>query len=510
MGRYMEYIVNGKEMKAFDRNTIEHFHVPSLVLMERAALAVVNLIETRELDCTRVLILCGSGNNGADGLAVARLLHLKNLSVEVLLTGEKSHFTPEMKQQHEIAVQYEIPFVKNLEACEDRYSLIVDALLGVGLSGRVKPPQEAVLKKINQFHGIKVAVDIPSGISADHGSLPGEVFRADFTVTFAYKKLGMLLYPAADVCGEIVVADIGIDRRSWLERKPFLCHLTRKDLAFLADRPKDANKGSFGRILLIAGGINMAGAAVLAARAAYRTGCGLVRIYTPEENRQIIQTAVPEAILTSYSVKKPDLNVMNECLSWADVIVVGPGLGTDETAQHILKNTLKNAAVPMVVDADALNIISGQVEVLLNPHTELIVTPHLGEMARLSGLAVSYIKENIVQTAEYFARTYNVLCVLKDSRTVVSVPFGRTYLNLSGNSGMATAGSGDVLSGIIGSLLAQGYAAEQAAAGGVFLHGLAGDCAATAKGQHSVMAGDIVERIPDVFQIIRQEWKEEK
>ena len=243
----------------------------------------------------------------------------------------------------------------------------------------------------------------------------------------------------------------------------------------------------------------MAGAAVLAAKAAYRSGGGLVRIYTPEENRIILQTAVPEAILTTYSAKKADTQQLIECLSWADVIILGPGIGKSDVAHSIVKTVLKNAAVPMVVDADALNIIAEQTEQLLRPHTELVLTPHLGEMSRLKQLAVSYIKENIEQVAEDFAREYNVICVLKDSRTVTAIPYGKTFINRNGNSGMATAGSGDVLSGIIGSLMAQGLSAEQAAPLGVYVHAAAADERSKTVSKHGLTAGEIINGLSDVL-----------
>lgn len=488
----MEYIVNAKEMKYCDENTISHYGIPSLVLMERAALAVVDEIFSHGMDCRNVLILCGSGNNGADGLAVARLLYLKGIQVKVYLAGDKKQFSSQMKQQYEIAEKYNIPFVTS---CEPVYSLVVDAVFGIGLSRKPDEAMAHLFDKINQWNCEKISIDIPSGVSADHGNLMGAAFHADVTVTFAYQKLGMLLYPAAEYCGDICVADIGINSYSWLERKPSMYCLVPDDLKLLEKRRVDGNKGSFGKVLLIAGSVNMAGAAVLAAQAAYHSGCGLVRVYTPEENRVILQASVPEAILTTYSVKKPDLSDLNECLSWSDVIIIGPGLGKSDAARAILKNTLQNAAVPMVVDADALNILAEQPEQLLKPHTEMIVTPHIGEMARLTGFAPSYIKENIVQTAEEFSRTYNVICVLKDCRSVIAVPYGRTYLNLSGNDGMATAGSGDVLSGIIGSLMAQENKPEYAAALGVYIHGLAGDAAKEHTGRRSMMAQDLVKAI---------------
>ncbi len=498
----MEWLVNAKEMKYCDNNTITHFGMPAMVLMERAALKVASYLEQNNCDTSKVLIVCGTGNNGGDGLAIARLLHLQHITVEIVLAGEKSKMTKETKAQLEICQKYlaersegDLQLVIGSEISRRDYTLVIDALLGIGVSRNLEGNYFELITQMNELSGYKVAVDIPSGISADNGAVMGTAFRADATVTFGYQKLGLVLNPGASWAGEVQVADIGIEEHSWLDKKPGVSALNKTDLAGLLKRAPDGNKGTFGKVLVIGGTINMAGAAYFTAKAAYKSGCGLVRIYTTEENRTILQTKLPEAILTTYSGKKADLQQLNDALAWADVIVVGPGLGTDENAHTILKNTLKNAAVPLVADADALNIIAEDTQILLKPHTEMIVTPHMGEMARLSGLSVSYLKENRFSAAEEFAREYNVICVLKDARTVTAVPYGRTYLNLSGNDGMATGGSGDVLAGIIGGLVAQGIHPEIASSLGVFWHGMAGDEASQKVGKHGVMAETIIEHL---------------
>lgn len=494
----MEYLVNSREMKTCDTNTIEHFKVPSMVLMERAALSVIEVIQEKEISCNHVLVVCGTGNNGGDGMAIARLLYLSHIPVEVYLYGNKTHFSKQAKEQYEILTSYGVPFIDEMEDANS-YSLIIDALFGIGLSRKLDDELVHLMERLNQSSAHRLAVDIPSGVSADNGTVLGGAFKADDTVTFAYCKTGMVLFPGAEYCGNITVKDIGIGEESWLDKRPAAYAITKEDLNFLNNRAADSNKGTFGKVLLVAGSVNMAGAAVLAAKAAYRSGCGLVRIYTPEENRIILQTAVPEAVLTTYSAKKADTQQLIECLSWADVIILGPGIGKSDVAHSIVKTVLKNAAVPMVVDADALNIIAEQTEQLLRPHTELVLTPHLGEMSRLKQLAVSYIKENIEQVAEDFAREYNVICVLKDSRTVTAIPYGKTFINRNGNSGMATAGSGDVLSGIIGSLMAQGLSAEQAAPLGVYVHAAAADERSKTVSKHGLTAGEIINGLSDVL-----------
>ena len=488
----MEYIVNSREMKLYDNNTTEHFGIPSIVLMERAAVAFVEELKRRREDCSRVLVVCGTGNNGGDGLAIARMLALSDSQVDVVLLGDKKRVTEQNKVQQKIVSSYGHEILSEIPK-GIHYTLVIDAIFGVGLSRNVEGNYADIIRMMNELEGKKVAVDIASGISADDGRVLGVAFRADYTVTFAYAKVGMLLWPGNEYSGVVVVKDIGINEKSWLERKPAVAAFREEDMNLLPKRKKHSNKATYGKLLVIAGSVNMAGAAYLSAKAAYAAGCGVVRIMTPEENRQIIQASLPEAILTTYSAKKTDIHVVIEALNWADVVVCGPGLGTSEAAEMLIQCVLKNVSVPVLFDADALNIIAKDTGILLRPHTELVLTPHLGEMSRLTGDSIGYIQSKLIEAAEEFARQYNIICVLKDEHTIVSVPYGQTYLNLSGNSGMATAGSGDVLSGIIGSLMAQGLEASVAAPLGVYLHGRAGDIMIAETGKRGLFASDLVE-----------------
>lgn len=524
-------------MKRYDTNTMEVFGIPSLVLIERAALAAVEELERDGL-CknSRILIACGTGNNGADGLVMARLLHLKGYMVQILIIGNRTKATPENKKELEIAKNYGIPVCSAEEflgsfqhsgknkakmsavqadgnsagqaaLCSTSfgiYDVIVDAVFGVGLSRRLEGIYGQLIECLNGLTGKKLAVDIPSGIDADDGSVLGVAFRADLTVTFSYEKAGMRLFPGQSCCGEIICRSVGIDDHSFLAdtergREPMMAAFTKEDLALIPARRPHTNKGSYGKVLVIAGSVNMAGAAIFSAKAAYLAGCGLVRVLTPEENRTIIQSTLPEAVLTTYSVKKPEMETVITAMQWADVIVCGPGLGTGDAAHRLVHAVLKNAAVPVILDADALNVIAEETDILRRPHTDLIVTPHLGEMARLQGVTVSYIQDHLVESAEEFARTYHLNCVLKDARTITAIPYVRTYINLSGNNGMATGGSGDVLTGVIAGLVAQGAKPELAAPLGVYLHGLAGDAAAEACGRYSLTAGSLLEALPGIF-----------
>lgn len=494
----MRYLVNSREMRQYDKNTSEVFGVSSLLLMEQAALAACEEIEKSAKKEESILIACGTGNNGGDGLAIARLLYLKGYSVDVVLLGDENKATEQNKKQQEILKAYQIPVHKEIPL-EKTYHIVVDAIFGVGLTRKIEGDYRNAIEKLNTFSGYKIAIDMPSGISTDDGAVLGAAFYADKTITFAFDKVGLHLWPGNVAAGDVVVKEIGITEHSFLDRKPVVAALEEEDLDKLTMRPSHANKGTFGKALVIAGSINMAGAAILAGKSAYATGCGLVRILTPEENRVIIQTTLPEAILTTYSAKKIETEVIKNALDWADVVLIGPGIGMGETAEAILRQVLKSAAVPVVLDADALNLVAKETEILKKTHTEMVVTPHLGEMSRLTCDNVAYLQTRLLDTAKDFANAYNVTCVLKDERTIISTPYGMTYLNLSGNSGMATAGSGDVLAGMIASLMAQGYSGEQAAPLAVYLHGAAGDCMVKETGKAGLVASDLITGIRRIF-----------
>lgn len=500
----MQYLVSGKEMKLLDQNTSSVFHVPELVLMEQAAMAFVrklfSLKEEYHKNVKSVLILCGSGNNGADGMAVARLLMQTGLNVCTCLCGEQVGHTTSgsYKTQKSICQAYGMRMTKELSP--ENFDLVIDALFGIGLSRNIEGELADVIQKVNEADAWRVAVDISSGVHADDGAILNVAFAADDTITFSFGKIGQFLWPGSDASGRISIVSMGITKESWLDRKPHLAMLEKDDIKRLLPKRTDhSNKGTYGKLLVIAGSVNMAGAAVMCARAAYRSGVGLVKVLTAEENRVSIQTLLPEAILSTYGVKIDESQVTEE-LKWADAVVLGPGIGTDKNAQKLVELVLKNCAVPLLLDADALNVIAKEPEVLLRPHTEMIITPHLGEMARLTEDAVSLIQSRFVESAFTFAQTYNVVCVLKDFHTITAIPYALGYLNLSGNNGMATAGSGDVLSGIIGAMLAQGMTADLAAPLGVYLHGLAGDKAAKATGERALIATDLIEALPMVYE----------
>lgn len=494
----MKYLVSGHEMQQYDKNTTEYFKVPSLLLMECAASSLTGVIRQKISRADRILIVCGTGNNGADGLACARQLLLSGYQADVFIAGNPAKTSSQFQTQMEIYHAYGFSLLDNFPE-HQAYDMVVDAIFGVGLSRAITGVLSEILEKMNAMPGRKLAVDMPSGISADTGEILGIAFHADLTVTFSFEKRGMYLWPGSQYVGEVVCPQIGITEKSFLDKKPQACALTPEDLRTLPERPAHSNKGTFGKLLLIAGSTDMAGAAVLSARAACVSGCGLVRVFTPETNRIILQTSVPDAILTTYTENTAIEEELREAVNWADAIVCGPGLGTKPPAGQIVDQVLKEASVPVVFDADALNLIAQSSTRLNECRADVIITPHPGEMGRLLQKPVAEITGRLLQTAEAFAREHRLICVLKDAHTVTALPDGSIYLNLSGNNGMATAGSGDVLSGITGSLLAQGISAADAAPMAVYLHGTAGDRMLNERGYRGMTAGDLITGLCRIF-----------
>lgn len=495
----MQYLVNSQEMKRCDRHTIDYFGMPSVVLMERAALAVFTELTKRfSKEAGRMLVVCGAGNNGGDGFAVARLLHLSGYDVCMHVPVEKGKMTQEAGAQYTIAQTYGVPEIYDLK--DAAYAVIVDALFGIGLSRRIKGPLCALIECINHSDAYKIAVDLSSGILADTGQIGGTAVCADLTVTFGFAKIGQLLYPGASYTGELVVADIGVTEYGF-DRKWPAGRLCEKEAAraLLPKRSAHSNKGTYGKTLVIAGSSHMAGAAYLAAKAAYYSGCGLVRILTEEENKGLLLSRLPEAIVTTYRSDELDVSVVNACIEWADAILIGPGLSTAPAARTLVEAVLQHPSKKTALDADALNLLADGLLHRLHAPGEWIVTPHLKEMSRLTEKSITELQQDLPAAAQSFANAHHAVCVLKDARTVVGMPDQTFYVNATGNHGMATGGSGDVLSGFLAGLLAQGSSCEEAAVAGVYLHGLAGDLAAAKKGAYGMLASDLLEQLPNAI-----------
>lgn len=507
-----KYFVSSAEMKKYDRATINDFQVPSLVLMERAALETVGEIEKRFGKGSRVLVVSGTGNNGGDGIAVGRILMQRGYEVDFVLIGAEEKYSEETRHQLVIIAKYGCTLKSKIESME--YDIIIDALFGIGLSRNVEGIYKKCIETMNSMSGFIVSIDIPSGINADTGAVMNAAVKADITVTFAFEKLGHILYPGCEYCGEVLCKDIGITKESFRgEEGPrvysYADRYREQAAALMPARSRGGNKGTFGKALVIAGSRNMSGACELCARSAYRIGAGMVKVVTPEENREIIQKNLPEALLSTYTDAekteswKEFLQDLKESMKWADCIVIGPGIGKSGTASILFKYVVKESAKPLVIDADGLNLLAESEELQellrtlsLKESRQIIVTPHVSEFARLYGCRPEEVKKDIISKTKELADRLCCTVVCKDARTAVADYMERdVYLNATGNDGMATAGSGDVLAGIIGGLLTQGVRCREAAEAGVFLHGRLGDLAAERTGRYAVMAGDLTEQL---------------
>lgn len=501
----MEYILTAAEMKKCDETASLTYGIPSLVLMERAALETVRIILDRYGNDIYVGVVAGCGNNGGDGVAIARILKEYGVGAEIHLIGDRKKCSPETRHQLDTAKSLGIPIHFGLD--NTIYDVIVDAIFGIGLTRVVEGVYRDAIQAINESRAKVVSVDIPSGIHSDDGSVMGIAVNADLTVTYAYRKLGQVLYPGTQYAGEVICVPIGIPEEAFGERKNGIVTFNRQDLKLPARKP-DGNKGSFGKVLLVAGSRNMGGACQLSALSTYRIGAGMVRVFTAEENREILLKKVPEVIVNTYqdngnsTLSLSEQELLKDGIGWADVIVIGPGLSVSEKAASILEYVLLEKEKPLVIDADALNLLASKPEFLQmlekgrnEYNQEIILTPHLGEFARLIKHPVAELQKDVLGYCKAFVKKYCVTLVCKDARTFVAKQYKMTYVNTSGNDGMATAGSGDVLTGIIAGLMAQGMEGFEAAVMGAYVHGLAGDYARDKTSAYYIMAQDIIDSL---------------
>lgn len=496
----MERIISGTDIKKVDEYTINEVGIPSLVLMERAAKSVADLIEETTDKNSEVIAIAGTGNNGADGVAVCRMLYIDGYNTCIYIMGNIDKATQEFKTQIEIAqkVGIEIKDASRLTRDEmDKKHVIVDSIFGVGLSRNVEGDYKKLIEAINQSKAKVYAVDIPSGLNADTGKVMGVAVKADYTVCFGGLKLGTVLYPGADYCGKLSFDNIGFPDISYKKCETVYKYHTSDDLKLIPKRPNYSNKGTYGKLLVIAGNKDITGAAFLCAKAAFRTGAGLVRIFTAKENREVIQKLLPEAMVNVYDTDDFDKKALDACIEWANVIAIGPGIGTGGIQKNMVEAVLESRK-NTVIDADGINVISQNVKLKKMLHKNVILTPHLGEMARFENKTIDEIKDNLVKSAFNINYMYNANGILKDARSV-AVTQDDIYINMTGNSGMATAGSGDVLTGIVAGLLAIGCNVENATTLAPYIHGIAGDLVATKMPKASLMATDIIEEIKNIM-----------
>lgn len=519
----MDRLLLGKQMKAVDRYAIDTIGIPSMVLMERAALGVVEAVEELYVTGDKILVICGNGNNGADGMAVYRILMTKGYRVECAIVGDVHGGTEEFQKQRSIVKKCGYKYSRR-ESIEDSldvdmgsFDIIVDALFGVGLHGMVEGMYAEVIEEMNsakmEDENIKiVSVDAPSGVVADNGSIAGVAVMADVTVTFGKSKVGLVMYPGATHAGKVKVHDIGIpwsvygtvlfDSRVSPYYGEEVYVFEKSDVKdYIRPRVPYSHKGTYGKVLVIAGSADCSGAAYLCESAAYKSGCGLVKVITSVENKSTLTVMMPEGLYEFYDEKGMSPEALHESMDWADTIIIGPGLGQSENALGMLKEVLQEKEKPIIIDADGINLLSCNRELLECLDDNIVLTPHLREMSRLMQSTVSEIKKDMLMAVTEFKKNYRGTLVLKDARTVVAGPKKELFINTSGNSGMATGGSGDALAGIIGGIIAQepNFDIALKSMTGVYLHGLAGDKAAEHLGEYAMTASDIVAGLSEVL-----------
>ena len=514
-------LATAQDMRKIDELAVKDYGLAIAQLMEAAGAAVVEAMEEtwEDLPEKAVGVLCGKGNNGGDGLVAARLLKHKKASVVVILTGDEEDLSPEAKNQYHKAKAAKVPIIPLLEsagmtmarAALEECDLLIDALFGTGLSRPIEGINRELIQAAKGLGKPVVAVDIPSGLSADSGSPMGETLPAQMTVTFGLSKIGFYTPIGASFTGRVVVDDIGIPPE--LLNAPFLRHeLTEKEMVqkVLPKYDENTHKGTRGRLVVVAGATGLTGAAALSAYGAQRIGAGLVTVACPESLIPILGAKLTEPMTAPVPEVEGgflSLKAAGRILHLTtnvNAVVIGPGIGRHRETGQLLREILTKLTVPMVVDADALNLLGGQLDIFRAVRVPVVLTPHPGEAAWLLKTTINEVEQNRVKVAKQIAEGYNVTVVLKGRFTVIASPDARVRINPTGNRGLATGGTGDVLSGIIGGLLAQRMAPFEAATAGVYLHGLAGERASRRLGPDGLLAGDLLPILPRLLRQFKE------
>lgn len=504
-------LVTAKEMKALDAQAQADYAMPGILLMDNAAQAVAEAAHEAltTLEGERVVIFCGAGNNGGDGLGAARWLQSYGVEVRVFVVGagldalqgdaalELAMFTKAGGRVE--AVNSEDDWVL-AELAASKADVLIDALLGTGFHGELEGAMLRACELLNKSGKYILAVDVPTGVNADNGAVAENAVRADHTVTMALVKTGLLLYPGREYCGDIELADISLPVKLVEEYQSNKYRLTDEIVRELLPlRKANAHKGDAGRVVICAGSPGYTGAAALASEAAVKAGAGLVSLYTPLSSRDVLAIKLTEVMVHGLLERMPGIlgggaagDVVKNAEA-ADVLAIGPGLGTSESTQEAVRTVLQKITTPVVIDADALTALAGHTEILAAMQAPKVLTPHPGEMARLTGLEIAEIEADRIGVAAKYAAEWQAIVVLKGAPTVIACPNGTVYVNSTGNSSLATGGSGDVLTGVIAGLAAQEISLQEAAICGVYLHGLAAELTGVDIG---LAAGELAAMLP--------------
>ncbi len=486
------YLASSAHIKQLDKLCEEQFQLPEEQLMENAAEAISEKLKEYYGKDREYAFFCGRGNNGGDALLAARNLKLSGATVKVYMTDSEDKLSKTAYIAWEKAAKAIVPMVSYKDAVSEK-AVVVDGLLGISLRNAPEGTIKEAIDKINSLSNEVVAIDIPSGLSADNGRAAGSVVCADRTLTLALHKIGINLYPGKIYCGKTELLDIKIPKEA-VSMLKFKYHLTDEETvkAILPKRKPDGHKGTFGKVGIVGGSTGMAGSVCLAAEAALRSGAGMCYVFVPSEIKDIVSVKLTEAIVL-------DENELEKYFDKLDSLAIGMGYSQNSKGKHIIKAVMKKFTSPVVADGGGINVLAENMSLLKEKNCPLVLTPHTVEFSRLTGLAPEEVELNRIYLCEKLATENNLTAVLKGAATVVSSSKGEIRINPTGNSGMATAGSGDVLSGITAALLAQGAETFDAASLAVYLHGLAGDIAKEEKTEYSIKAGDLIDNLSKAF-----------
>jgi NAD(P)H-hydrate epimerase len=509
-----------EQMHELDRRAIERYGIEDILLMENAAHALYFAI-LKHMGNPRgkkFVAFAGPGNNGGDAITLSRKLYSNGADVKIYLMSSPDKYRGAARANYDIATRIGIP-IENFEGDNalvryevEKADAVIDGILGTGISRPVEGKYADAIRIINESSKLIFSVDIPSGISGNTGKIMGIAVKADYTVTFGLPKIGNILYPGYEHCGKLYVSHISFPPSNYEDEK---INVFINEPIPLPSRKKDGHKGTFGDTLFVAGASRYYGAPYFAALSFLKAGGGYSRLATAKsvvpfiggQGREIVYHPLEETEegSISYSAKGEILKIAEN----VDFVVLGPGTSLNDRTQKLILDLIENIEKPMLVDGDGLTALSKDLNVIEDKEN-VVITPHPGEMARLTGKSVQEILDNRIETAREFATNYGVIVVLKGAHSQIAMPDGKVYINMSGNSGMATAGSGDVLSGTIPAMYGIGFNFKDAVRMGVFVHGLAGDIAAEIKGEDGITARDIMEALPQAMKRLRENFEDVK
>ena len=504
-----------KEMQKLDAQAVKDFGIPEELLMENAGLAVYNVIKDEVgIQGKRFAVFCGGGNNGGDGFVVARKIHSNGGLVHVYILGEVGKYKDAAKSNLQIIqnIGIEIYEPNNTDVLKDtlsKYDVIIDGMFGTGLDREVEGKYKNVINLINEQNCTVVSLDIPSGIHGDTGQIMGTAIKAAYTISLGLPKLGNLLFPGFEYGGKLHVTHISFPPEMYKN-----INISINDPLPLPVRRMDAHKGAMGKVLFIAGSNLYLGAPYFAAQSFLKAGGGLSFLATPESVAPHIASKGNELVVLPLSMSKSgslsmrNLDRLLEFSDKVDMVVIGPGISLNRGAQNLVRSISTEINKPVLIDGDGLTAIAKDLDCIANRNYPSVLTPHMGEMSRLTGKTIADINKHKVDALQVTAKMLKTIIVLKGAHSLIGYPDGRVFLNLSGNPGMATAGSGDVLTGTIAGMLGLGLTIEDAVRNGVFVHGFAGDLAAIENGQDGLLATDIMNHLPVALKLLRQDYDE--